>query len=277
MWSVLEPALGIIAGCIATLRPLFKNFGLSGLKRPKKYNSSSNKKQSRSGGSSNGGGVGGGGASRRLTRPSNGYHYQNRNMLRLDDDDDENDELVVDDEDHDGRELDLELSPTNRSKTGVAATTKTTTAVTAADLPDSSADAYRPDTRGSETKPNSPCSPTFLNNNNSSSSRIYDTVEAFGNSGDDQRWGIESVQQPSRAHHVEPSAADGINVYTSFDVSSSPSQQQKKRQHQQQHCMTAYAETASNTSSSSRDLPLQGSALSPPPPVASVSTTTRHC
>lgn len=26
-WSVLEPSLGIIAGCVATLRPLFKHLG----------------------------------------------------------------------------------------------------------------------------------------------------------------------------------------------------------------------------------------------------------
>lgn len=28
IWSVLEPSLGIIAGCIATLRPLFKGLGI---------------------------------------------------------------------------------------------------------------------------------------------------------------------------------------------------------------------------------------------------------
>ncbi|KAK7969905.1 hypothetical protein PG988_008978 [Apiospora saccharicola] len=269
MWSVLEPALGIIAGCIATLRPLFKNLGLSGLKRSKKYNSSSNKKQSDSGVSSTGGGVGvGGGASRRLTRRSNGYHYQNRNMLRLDDDEDDDDEeLVVDDEDHRDRELDLELAPTSRSETGAAA----------ADLPHGNISAYRPNTQGSETELNQPCSPTFLKNR-SSSSMLYDNVDTFGNTGD-QHWAVESMQQPPRAHHLESPALDGINVHKTINVSSSParsSSNKKQQQHHHHHCMTAYAETASNTSSSSRDLPLQGSALSPPPPVASASTTTRH-
>ncbi|KAK8050368.1 hypothetical protein PG994_012098 [Apiospora phragmitis] len=237
-WSVLEPALGIIAGCIATLRPLFKNFGLNGLKRSKKYNSSSNKKQSHSGGSSTGAG---GGASRRMTRPSNGIHYHNRNMLRLDDEDDEED-------DRDRAEPDLELSPTSRATTGT-----TTTTVTAA-LESSSSNAatnFRPGTRGSGTELNEPpSSPTFLSNN-SSSSRIYDNVDAFGNSRD-KHWEIESLPQRPRPraqggheHDLGSSAAaDGdINIQTTFNISSS----------------------------SSGDLPLQGAwPLSPPP------TTTRH-
>lgn len=37
IWSVIEPSLGIIAGCIATLRPLFVKFGISIKKTTKKY------------------------------------------------------------------------------------------------------------------------------------------------------------------------------------------------------------------------------------------------
>jgi hypothetical protein len=38
VWSVLEPSLGIMAGCIASIRPLFKNLGF-GLNRSKRYSS----------------------------------------------------------------------------------------------------------------------------------------------------------------------------------------------------------------------------------------------
>ncbi|KAI0125778.1 integral membrane protein [Xylariales sp. AK1849] len=38
IWSVIEPSLGIMAGCIAAIRPLFKNFGF-GLNRTKRYDS----------------------------------------------------------------------------------------------------------------------------------------------------------------------------------------------------------------------------------------------
>ncbi|KAK6843187.1 hypothetical protein PG987_004047 [Apiospora arundinis] len=285
-WSVLEPALGIIAGCIATLRPLFKSLGLSGLKRSRKYISSSNKKQSHSGGSSTGGG--GGGASRRLTRPSNGHHYNNRNMLRLDDEYDDDEELVaVTDGRHLDEAVDLELSPTSKTKTssGVTATTAT---------PESSThtDTYRPDTRGSESNLNSnnnnnnsdnnrPCSPTFLSNN-SSNSRIYDNIDAFGNSRD-QHWEIESLRPPPRARgsynsvlsgqgssHQTVVVDGGINIQTTFDICSSSSSQNNR--------MTAFVAESpiSDKSSSSRDLPLQGSSwtLSPPPPVASASPKT---
>lgn len=37
IWSVIEPSLGIMAGCIATLRPLFVKFGISIKKTTKKY------------------------------------------------------------------------------------------------------------------------------------------------------------------------------------------------------------------------------------------------
>lgn len=39
IWSVIEPSLGIIAGCIATLRPLFVKFGVSIKKTTKKHGS----------------------------------------------------------------------------------------------------------------------------------------------------------------------------------------------------------------------------------------------
>ncbi|KAK6865659.1 hypothetical protein PG995_002187 [Apiospora arundinis] len=285
-WSVLEPALGIIAGCIATLRPLFKSLGLSGLKRSRKYISSSNKKQSHSGGSSTGGG--GGGASRRLTRPSNGHHYNNRNMLRLDDEYDDDEELVaVTDGRHLDEAVDLELSPTSKTKTGSGVTATTAT-------PESSThtDTYRSDTRGSESNLNSnnnnnnsdnnrPCSPTFLSNN-SSNSRIYDNIDAFGNSRD-QHWEIESLRPPPRARgsynsvlsgqgssHQTVVVDSGINIQTTFDICSSSSSQNNR--------MTAFVAESpiSDKSSSSRDLPLQGSSwtLSPPPLVASASPKT---
>ncbi|KAK8055260.1 hypothetical protein PG993_000487 [Apiospora rasikravindrae] len=273
-WSVLEPALGIIAGCIATLRPLFKNFGLSGLKRSMRYNSSNNKKQSHSGNSSTG--AGGSGPSRRMTRPSNGVHYNNnRNMLRLDDMDDDEEDLVVIDDDRNKGELDLELAPTNKTKIG------TTTTTTVAAAPESSTSNTtttnsQPDTRGSEAKLNKlQRSPTFLSNR-SSSSRIYDNMDTFGNSRD-QHWEIESLRPPPQARRnreqdVEALATDGrINVQTTFDLHSlSSSSVPLNNSHQQQHSVTAFSAepTGSNTSSSSRELPLQGTttwSLTPPP------------
>ncbi|KAK8088242.1 hypothetical protein PG997_003203 [Apiospora hydei] len=264
-WSVLEPALGIVAGCIATLRPLFKNLGLSALKRSRKYSSNNNnKKQSHSGGSSTG--AGSGGASRRMTRPSNGVNYNNRNMLRLDDMDDDEEDLVADDDRNRG-ELDLELAPTNKTKTG-------TTTTTVAAGPESSTGStttktYRPDKRGSEATLNEPQhSPTFLSNR-SNSSGIYDHMDAFGDSRD-QHWQIESLRPPpqarrNREHNVEPNSAatdGGINVQTTFDLHSLSSSSLPRDHHhlQQQHSVTAFSAepTGSNTSSSSRDLPLQG-------------------
>jgi hypothetical protein len=38
IWAVLEPSLGIIAGCLASIRPLFKGLGV-GLNRNKQYSS----------------------------------------------------------------------------------------------------------------------------------------------------------------------------------------------------------------------------------------------
>lgn len=46
MWSIMEPAFGIIAACLATFRPLFKNFGFGW----------TNSKHSRSNSKSTGGG-----------------------------------------------------------------------------------------------------------------------------------------------------------------------------------------------------------------------------
>ncbi|KAK7951134.1 uncharacterized protein PG986_006862 [Apiospora aurea] len=285
-WSVLEPALGIVAGCIATLRPLFKNLGLSALKRSRKYSSGNNKKQSHSGGSSTG--AGSGGASRRMTRPSNGVNYNNRNMLRLDDMDDDEEDLVADDDDRNRGELDLELAPTNKTKTGTTTTT-TVTAGPESSTSNTTTKTYRPDKWGSEAKRTEPQrSPTFLSNR-SNSSGIYDHVDAFGDSRD-QHWEIESLRPPpqarrNREHDVEPNPAaavgGGINVQTTFDLHSlsSSSLPQDHHHQQQQHSVTAFfAEpTGSNTSSSSRDLPLQGTttwSLTPPPPVAP--TATRH-
>lgn len=272
-WSVIEPALGIIAGCIATLRPLFKNMGFSGLKRSRKYNSSSNKKQSHSGGSSTG--AGGGGASRRLTRPSNGHHYNNRNMLRLDDEDDGEELVVVDDHRLD-EATDLELSPTTRTKKGLGTTATTTDAM---GVPNSTLDMLGSESNfhnnSNSNSSERPCSSRFLNNNSSSSSsRIYENIDAFGDSRV-QRWEIESLRPPPQSHDAKlAAAADGsISIQTTFGISSSS---------QHRGMTTSGTENASSgRSSSTPDLPLQGSSwtLSPPPPAAAVPTapsTTRH-
>lgn len=61
IWSVLEPSLGIIAGCVATLRPLFKDLGF-GRKTTINYHYGSRALRYRK---SPGGGGGDGGSSRR--------------------------------------------------------------------------------------------------------------------------------------------------------------------------------------------------------------------